>query len=50
MLEGMNGDDETGIEALGGLGGLADGTVAGPDWTLSWMRFSISSMSDWDDG
>ena len=50
MLEGMNGEDETGIEARGGLGGLAGRTVAGPDSTLAWMRFSISSMSDWDEG
>lgn len=45
-----NGDEDTGIEARGGLGGLAGRTVAGPDWTLALMRFSISSISDWDDG
>lgn len=49
-LDCMNGEEETGIEALGGLGGLAGRTVAGPDWTLALIRFSISSMSDWDDG
>lgn len=46
MLEAMNGEEETGIEARGGLGGLAGSTVEGADWTLALMRFSISSMSD----
>lgn len=36
----------TGMEARGGLGGLAGKTVAGD----AWMRFSILSMSDWEDG
>jgi hypothetical protein len=42
----MKGEEETGIR--GGLGGRAGRTVAGPDWRVEWMRFSISSMSDWD--
>lgn len=47
----MNGEEETGIVAgRGGLGGRAGRTVAGPDWTLALIRFSISSMSDWEDG
>lgn len=46
----MNGEDETGIEARVGLGGLAGSTVMGPDWTLALIRFSISSMSDWEEG
>lgn len=46
----MNGEDETGIEARVGLGGLAGSTVVGPDWTLALIRFSISSMSDWEEG
>jgi hypothetical protein len=50
----INGEEEeeedTGIEGLVGLGGRAARTVPGPDWTLSLIRFSISSMSDWDDG
>ena len=53
-LEGMKGEgegeDEIGMEARGGLGGRAGRTVAGPDWTLALIRFSISSMSDWDEG
>lgn len=40
-------ETETGMEARGGLGGLAEGTDW---WTLALMRFSISSMSDWEDG
>lgn len=44
----MKGEEETGIR--GGLGGRAGRTVAGPAWTLSLMRFSISSMSDWEEG
>ena len=43
----MNGADETGIR--GGLGGRAGRTVAELDWTLALIRFSISSMSDWDE-
>lgn len=50
MFDWIKGDEETGMEALGGLGGLAGSTVAGPDWTLACMRFSISSMSDWEEG
>lgn len=46
----MKGEEETGIEARGGLGGLAGRTVAELDWTLALIRFSISSISDWDDG
>ena len=38
------------MEARGGLGGLAGRTVVGPDWTLALIRFSISSMSDWEEG
>ena len=49
MLDWMKGEEETGIEARGGLGGRAGRTVAGPDWTLALIRFSISSISDWDD-
>lgn len=50
-LDCKNGEEETtGIEARGGLGGRAGSTVAGADWTLTWMRFSISSMSDWEEG
>lgn len=48
----MNGEGEeetTGMEARGGLGGRAGRTVAGLDWTLALIRFSISSMSDWED-
>lgn len=45
----INGEEETGIDGLVGLGGRAARTVPGPDWTLSLIRFSISSMSDWDD-
>lgn len=45
-LEGMKGEEETGIWARGGLGGLAARTVAGD----ALIRFSISSISDWDDG
>lgn len=49
-LDCMKGEaDTTGIEARGGLGGRAGRTVAGADWTLALMRFSISSMSDWED-
>lgn len=43
------GEDEIGMEARGGLGGRAGRTVAELDWTLAWIRFSISSMSDWED-
>lgn len=45
-LEGMKGEEETGIEARGGLGGRAGRTVA----ELAFIRFSISSISDCDDG
>lgn len=48
-LDWIKGEEETGIEARGGLGGRAGRTVEGPDWTLALMRFSISSMSDWED-
>lgn len=47
----MKGEVETGMVAgRGGLGGRAGRTVDGPDWTLALIRFSISSMSDWEDG
>jgi hypothetical protein len=53
-LGGGKGEEETGMDALGGLGGLAESTgaddgggVAG--CTLTFMRFSISSMSDCED-
>lgn len=49
MLDWMNGEEDMGMEARGGLGGRAGRTVAWPDWTLALIRFSISSMSDWDD-
>lgn len=42
----MKGEDETGMEARGGLGGRAGRTEGGAEWTLALMRFSISSMSD----
>ena len=45
-LEERKGEGETGIEARGGLGGLAGST----DCTLPLMRSSISSMSDWEEG
>lgn len=47
----MNGDEEeTGIVAgRVGLGGRAGRTVDGPDCTLALIRFSISSISDWED-
>lgn len=46
-LEGRKGEEETGIR--GGLGGRAGRTEAwGLDWSVEWIRFSISSMSDWD--
>lgn len=48
-LEGMNGDVDTGMEARVGDGGRAGRTVEGPNWTLAVIRFSISSMSDWED-
>lgn len=53
-LGGGKGEEETGIDALGGLGGLA-GSTGGDDGgslagcTLTYMRFSISSMSDCED-
>lgn len=50
MLDWMNEAEDTGIDARGGLEGRAGRTVAGPEWTLSLIRFSISSMSDWDEG
>ena len=43
----MNGDEDTGIR--GGLGGRAGRTVEGLDWMEELIRFSISSMSDWED-
>lgn len=55
-LGGGKGEEETGMDALGGLAGLAGSTgaedsggggVAG--CTLTFMRFSISSMSDCED-
>lgn len=56
-LDWMKGEDvgvgvgveETGMEARGGLGGRAGRTVEGADWIEEWIRFSISSMSDWDE-
>ncbi|KAJ0532842.1 hypothetical protein HanIR_Chr09g0401511 [Helianthus annuus] len=33
-LEWMNGEEETGMEARGGDGGRAAGTVAGEEWTV----------------
>lgn len=42
MEEGRKGEEETGIWARAGLGGRAGRTVA-------FMRFSISSMSDWEE-
>lgn len=41
-----NGEEETGMEGRIGLGGRAGRTVPGPDWKLSLIIFSISSMSD----
>ena len=43
-MEGMKSEEETGMEARGGLGGRAGRT----EGTLALMRFSISSMSDWE--
>lgn len=40
------GEEETGIEARGGEGGRAGSTVEG--YGCEFMRFSISSMSDWE--
>ena len=48
-MEGMNGEVDIGMEAGVGDGGLAARTVEGPNWTLAVIKFSISSMSDWDD-
>jgi hypothetical protein len=48
-MNGEGDEETTGMEARGGLGGRAGRTVAGPDWTLALIRFSISSMSDWED-
>lgn len=46
MFDWMNGAEEIGMVAgRGGLGGRAGRTVAG----LALIRFSISSMSDWED-
>ena len=48
----MNGEeeDETGIVAgRVGLGGRAGRTVDELDWTLALIRFSISSISDWEE-
>lgn len=50
MLEVMKGEEETGIDARGGDLGLAGRTVAVDDWIEELIRFSISSMSDWEDG
>ena len=49
-VEGMKGDGEgvIGIEAREGDGGRAGVTEDGPNWTLAVIRFSISSMSDWE--
>lgn len=49
MLEGIKWEEETGIWTCGGAGSRAGRTVVGPAWTLAWMRFSISSMSDWEE-
>lgn len=46
MVEGMKG--VIGIEAREGDGGRAGVTEEGPNWTLAVIRFSISSMSDWE--
>lgn len=43
---GGGGAEDTGMEARGGDGGRAGRTGEG----LEWMRFSISSMSDWELG
>lgn len=46
-MKGVDGAEETGIVAgRVGLGGLAGSTVDWADWTLAWIRFSISSISD----
>lgn len=48
-LDGMKGEGEAGIDARGGEGGCAAGrTEEGVEWREEWMRFSISSMSDWE--
>jgi hypothetical protein len=49
-LDWMKGEDETGMEAWIGLGGLAGRTMVGPDWMLALIRFLISSISDWEEG
>lgn len=49
-MKGVEKAEETGIVAGGvGLGSGAGRTVDWPDWTLAWIRFSISSMSDWEE-
>lgn len=45
----MKGEVDTGMDGGVGDGGLAGRTVEGPNWTLAVIKFSISSMSDWDD-
>lgn len=44
------GAEETGMEARGGLGGRAGRTEEGPICMEVLMRFSISSMSDCEEG
>lgn len=46
MKEGGGGAEDTGMEARGGEGGRAGRTDEG----FEWIRFSISSMSDWELG
>lgn len=51
-LEGMNGEgvEDTGMDARGGEGARGGGAGKTVVWIEELMRFSISSMSDWEDG